>query len=102
MTTENKPIGQSFTHKLYDPFTFGGKDYTALTMRNPRVRDKRLVVAAHPGDPTKDASVAEKQELLLLANLCDMTVDAMGEVSLRDYLVLQQAALDFQYPPSKS
>lgn len=64
-----------------------GVDVDKLTMREPKVIDQLTM------DEIK-GSEAEK-EVGLFANLCDVTVDTIKELYLKDYKKLQEALVNF-------
>lgn len=57
-----------------------------ITMREPKVRDMMTA-----GEETN----AEKKEVLMIANLCNLTFDEVADMNLKDYKKLQDAMLGF-------
>lgn len=57
-----------------------------LTMREPSVEDMLAV--------KKSAKAPEDQELLLFANLCEVTPETIKALKFRDYRKLQKAFAD--------
>lgn len=57
-----------------------------VEMREPKVRD--MMVA---GEETN----AERKEVLMVANLCNLTFDEVADMSIKDYKKLQDAMLGF-------
>lgn len=64
-----------------------GSTTKAVRMRSPTVND--MLVA----DKSK-GSDAEK-EIAIFANLCSLTPDEIGKMSMRDYALIRKAWLDF-------
>lgn len=64
-----------------------GTKVTTVRMREPTVQDQ---IAA---SETKGSSA--RQEITMIANLCEISPDAVCQLSLRDYKKLQQAFLGF-------
>ncbi len=58
----------------------------SITMREPKVRDMMTA-----GEETN----AEKKEVLMIANLCNLTFDEVADMNLKDYKKLQDAMLGF-------
>ncbi len=73
--------------KLKYPVSDGGETINVLKMRAPKVRDQLNADKLNGGD-------AEK-EVAIMANLCDLTPDIIGELDLRDYVALQEAYKSF-------
>ncbi len=69
------------------PLTVDGTEVTTLRLREPTVQDQ---IAA---SETKGSSA--RQEITMIANLCEISPDAVCQLSLRDYKKLQQAFLGF-------
>lgn len=57
-----------------------------VEMREPKVRD--MMVA---GEETN----AERKEVLMVANLCNLTFDEVADMSIKDYKKLQDVMLGF-------
>lgn len=57
-----------------------------IEMREPKVRDMMTA-----GEETN----AEKKEVLMIANLCNLTFDEVADMNLKDYKKLQDAMLGF-------
>ena len=75
------------TLPLDHPFTHEGAEYTALTMRRPKVRDDK---AARRGGASP-----EDRELRLFSNLCEVAPGVIEEMDLADYSRLQERFRDF-------
>lgn len=69
------------------PVTFEGREVTELTMRPCRVDDQIAALAAKGID-------AEKEKLLL-ATLCNVPQELIGQLVMGDYKRLQQALETF-------
>jgi hypothetical protein len=76
------------TIKLQYPVTINGTEYKELNMRRSKVKD-RLAVAN-----MKDKSEEEK-EILLFANLCEVSPDVIRELDESDYPAVQQVYVGF-------
>jgi hypothetical protein len=76
------------TIKLKYPVIIDGVSYKELTMRRSRVKD-RLAVAN-----MKDKSDEEK-EILLFANLCEVSPDVIRELDESDYPTIQKVYMSF-------
>ena len=74
--------------KLKYPITIDGTEYKELTMRRSKVKD-RLTVAN-----MKDKSDEEK-EILLFANLCEVSPDVIRELDESDYPEVQKVYTSF-------
>ena len=74
--------------KLQHPVTVDGVSYSELTMRRSKVKD-RLAVAN-----MKDKSDEEK-EILLFANLCEVSPDVIRELDESDYPAVQKVYMGF-------
>jgi hypothetical protein len=55
-------------------------------MREPKVRDMRI---------SQEAKTDAEQEIKLIGNLTNMTMDEIDELSLKDYTSLQTALKSF-------
>jgi len=75
------------TIELKTPVEIDGKMVNSLTMRTPKVKDMKLA--------QKSFQAEEDRETALLANLCDIPVNAIDELDLRDYKALQEALQSF-------
>ncbi len=73
--------------KLKYPIKVDGIEIKSLKMRRPKVRDRMAV-------EKQSASDAEK-EVNLIANLCEVSPDALSELDLADYKLLQDKITDF-------
>lgn len=69
------------------PVSVGGAKLAVLRMREPLVRDQKVIQKS-------DGDDAEK-ESLLFANLCDLVPSDMDEMPVKDYLRLQAAYNSF-------
>lgn len=65
----------------------GGVLVTHLDMREPTVADQ-LVVAKAKG-------VDAEKELVMIANLCELSPDTLKSLTMFDYVTVQQAFMDF-------
>jgi hypothetical protein len=74
--------------KLQYPVTIDGVSYSELSMRRSRVKD-RLAVAN-----MKDKSDEEK-EILLFANLCEVSPDVIRDLDESDYPAVQKVYMSF-------
>lgn len=59
---------------------------TIVQMREPKVRDMRI---------SQEAKTDAEQEIKLIGNLTNMTMDEIDELSLKDYTALQTALKSF-------
>ncbi|MDD2895553.1 MAG: phage tail assembly protein [Aliarcobacter sp.] len=57
-----------------------------VQMREPKVRDMRI---------SQEAKTDAEQEIKLIGNLTNMTMDEIDELSLKDYTSLQTALKSF-------
>ncbi len=73
--------------KLKSPVEIDGERIEEMVMREPKVRD-RLVAEKLSGG-------AAEKELGFIANLCDVTPETIAELSLADYIKIQEAVNDF-------
>lgn len=73
--------------KLGRPLTIDGTDVTTLRMREPTVQDQ-LTASEIKGGPAQ-------QEITMIANLCEISLDDVKRLPLRDYKKLQEAFLGF-------
>lgn len=73
--------------KLTHPITVGGVELTELHLRRPKVRDRLIV-------DKMNASDAEK-EIALVANLAELSREAVEELDLADYAQIQKELQDF-------
>ena len=69
--------------ELGSPLEIDGAKIKALRMREPTVADQ-LAASEMSGS-------AAKQEITLMANLCEVTPDDIKRLKLRDYRKLQEA-----------
>lgn len=74
--------------KLNFPVNIDDQEFTELTMRRSKVKD-RLAVAN-----MKNISDEEK-EIRLFANLCEVTPDIIKELDETDYSVVQKTYMGF-------
>ncbi len=74
------------TVTLKYPVTVDGQEYTSLTMRRPKVKDRR-VAAKQKTD--------EDKEITLISNLCDVPPSVIDELDSADYNHLQKALIGF-------
>jgi hypothetical protein len=82
MTTTTVTIKPQLTTAvtLTFPVTVAGVEYTALTMRRCKVKDRRLAAKK---------ATQEEQEITLIANLCEVPPDVIDELDSVDYSALQ-------------
>lgn len=80
--------GDRVTVTLSTPIEIDGVQVSALTMREPRVRDRRAATAAAKGD-------TEAGEVRLFAALCDVSPDSIESLTLADYGRLQEVFVGF-------
>ena len=73
--------------KLTQPITSDGQEYTQIILRRPKVKDRLIVERMGNND-------AEK-EVALIANLSGLPKEAIEEIDLRDYAVIQEHLQDF-------
>jgi len=78
----------SNTIKLKHPITIDGVSYSELSMRRSKVKD-RLAVAN-----MKDKTDEEK-EIMLFANLCEVSPDVIRELDEADYPAVQKVYMSF-------
>ena len=72
--------------KLKFPVTVDGHEYTSLTMRRCKVKDRRIA-AKQKSD--------EDKEITLIANLCEVAPDVIDELDAVDYAKLQEVLSGF-------
>lgn len=78
--------------KLAHPMIVGGVELTELHLRRPKVRDRLIV-------DKMNASDAEK-EIALVANLAELSREAVEELDLADYAQIQKELQDFLLSPA--
>jgi hypothetical protein len=78
------------TVKLTHPIQYNGVTLKEISLRRPKVRD-RLVV------DRMTVSDAEK-EILLIANLAEISREAIEEIDLADYANIQKVLQNFLAP----
>lgn len=61
-------------------------DGTIVQMREPKVRDMRI---------SQEAKTDAEQEIKLIGNLTNMSMDEIDDLSLKDYTALQTALKSF-------
>ena len=83
----------SATVTLQYPVQYQGTDYTALSMRRPKVRDQKAA--------SKVSKDPAEQECRLFANLCEVAPEVLDELDLVDYQALQDAFKGF-FPEADS
>ena len=59
---------------------------TTVQMREPKVRDMRI---------SQEAKTDAEQEIKLIGNLTNMSMDEIDDLSLKDYTALQTALKSF-------
>ncbi|NKD55859.1 MULTISPECIES: phage tail assembly protein [unclassified Haematospirillum] len=69
------------------PLMVDGTEIMTVRMREPTVQDQ-IAASEVKGSPAR-------QEIAMIANLCEITPDMVRQLSLRDYKKLQQAFLGF-------
>jgi hypothetical protein len=72
------------------PVTFGGVEYTELTLRRPLVRDMRIAAKA--------SGTEADQEAILFTNLCVVSPEVIDSLDFVDYGKLSSALQNFQNP----
>jgi hypothetical protein len=83
------------TIQLDHPVTVDGVEVKELRVRRPKVRD---LLAAEKAYGAGGAAF----ETGLLANLCEVTPAAIGELDMADYAKLQEVYQGFLSPPPRS
>jgi hypothetical protein len=73
--------------KLQFPVNIDGAEYSELTMRRSKVKD-RLAVAGMKGSD-------EEKEIHLFANLCEVSPEVMQELDEVDYAAVQKVYMSF-------
>ncbi|MDO5101482.1 MAG: phage tail assembly protein [Lautropia sp.] len=88
MAKKVTPVETGFVDiQLSRPIEIDGAQVTALRMREPTVGDQLMLDDLKVGDATK--------EVMLVANLCQLTPDDVKQLSLRDYRKVQEAFAGF-------
>lgn len=79
--------------QLSKAYTLGNQERDYVNMREPRVRDNLNV---------SKIKEEEQREITMLANLCEITIDEIEELTLNDYSRLTHAFLGFigSQPPN--
>jgi hypothetical protein len=72
---------------LYTPVMIDGREVKTFTMREPTVGDQ-LVIQAMKVE-------SSQRELQLIANLCDVSVEALQKLTMRDWQEMQRVYLGF-------
>lgn len=72
---------------LTRPIEVDGAQVTALRMREPTVSDQEVAVDAAGSDASR--------EIMMFANLCEVSPDQIRKMPLRNYKRLQEAFLNF-------
>lgn len=72
---------------LSRPVEIAGVQTSTLRMREPTVRDQEAATEMKGSDASR--------EIVMFANLCDVTPDEVRNLSIRDYKRLQTAFLGF-------
>ncbi|MDA0782434.1 MAG: phage tail assembly protein [Proteobacteria bacterium] len=75
------------TIKLTVPITINNNTHETLIVRRPKVRDRLAVERIKKTD-------AEK-EIVMIANLAEVTVDVIEELDLADYAKIQEVLQNF-------
>jgi hypothetical protein len=73
--------------KLQYPVKIDGAEYTELTMRRSKVRDRLAVSAMKCTD--------EEKEIRLFANLCEVSPEVLQELDETDYAAVQKVYMSF-------
>lgn len=73
--------------KLTFPVTIDGTEYSELTMRRSKVKDRLAVSSMQASD--------EQKEIRLLANLCNVPPQVLEEMDETDYARLQKVYVGF-------
>lgn len=69
------------------PVTVAGKEHKTLTMRRPKVKDQKAAQKMGGSD--------DEREIMLFANLCDVTPDVIDELDMADYGAVQETYSGF-------
>lgn len=77
--------------KLENPIKIDGVLVHEISLRTPKVRD--ILIARK-----KDVSESER-EIILIANLAEISTEAIQELGLRDYMKIQNWLKDFLVQP---
>lgn len=86
--------GETRTIALYTPITLdGGIELTQITLREPLVRD-RIAFA-------KDRGSDEEKEVRMIAQLCNLSEQAIWQLTAADYAQLLEVFNVFMLPPKK-
>ncbi|MBO1853964.1 phage tail assembly protein [Burkholderia cenocepacia] len=80
---------EKVTVQLTYPIKLNGVECDKFTMRRPKVRDMRSAQKLAPND-------AEQQELILFANLADVSPDDLEDMDMADYERVQDAYYSFR------
>lgn len=73
--------------KLQYPVAIDGTEYSELTMRRSKVKDRLAVASMKGGD--------EEKEITLFANLCDVSPEIIKELDEVDYANVQKVYMSF-------
>lgn len=74
--------------KLQYPVKIDGTEYTELTMRRSKVKDRLLVA-------NMQNKSDEEKEILLFANLCEVSPEVIRELDEADYPAVQKVYMNF-------
>lgn len=74
--------------KLQYPVKIDGIEYTELTMRRSKVKDRLLVA-------NMQNKSDEEKEILLFANLCEVSPEVIRELDEADYPSVQKVYMNF-------
>lgn len=75
------------TIELDYPIQVDGTEVRSLQMRRPKVRDQLTVM--------KQGKTEEEREIHLFANLCEISIETIEELDMKDYGKIQEAYKDF-------
>lgn len=69
------------------PITLDGREVKEVSIRRPKVKDHLAVESL--------SERRSEQEIILMANLCGLPIEAIREFDMADYKALQGALADF-------
>ena len=77
--------------KLETAIKIDGVEIHEISLRPPKVRDLLIVNKSNSDESTREVN--------LIANLAEVSVEAIQELDLRDYMKIQNWLKDFLLPP---
>lgn len=80
--------------KLEYPITINGQEVKTITIRRPKVKDQTRALKLKGSDA--------EQEIKMFSDLCMITVDAMEELDLKDYMQIREMYESFLSSPRKT